>query len=230
MRIRAFWVPFTAAMVLSACDAPIIPLEPGPYNFRLSLPVGSVREDLTFHWDLGETVGVFIPPGAEAFMGRPSLRAALARAADTWGSAAVFSEVRLQETSNIAQARVILRWTDSDGVLGLPAGCSGPVTGATATQLCITEDLVRLQTWPRLDGGDSRALMRVLLNNQAVLDQETVDRLVAHEMGHALGILRHSGNAGDLMWGGLLSSAEVSQRDQVTLRALYQTPVDFEFD
>jgi predicted Zn-dependent protease len=49
-----------------------------------------------------------------------------------------------------------------------------------------------------------------------------IPQLVTHELGHVLGIGRHSDESRDLMYGGELSVWVPSRRDQATVQVLYQ--------
>jgi hypothetical protein len=54
---------------------------------------------------------------------------------------------------------------------------------------------------------------------------ERLETIVAHEVGHALGLLEHSPDPNDLMYASLVGkTAEPTQRDLNTLRMLYACP------
>jgi predicted Zn-dependent protease len=103
------------------------------------------------------------------------------------------------------------------------------VTGAASTVGCLNETADSLRTWRRRDGGPSQVLFSVFVKVRPDLDDELLERVVAHEAGHVLGILAHSLDARDLMWAGDLSSASPSGADRQTLRSLYQAPVDLSY-
>lgn len=215
---------------LTACDAPTLPLNESPsagpaerpYDFRL--PVTATAEDSTghrtFHWPLGTEVRILVLGEIE---GRPLLRPALDRGLGRWNRAAVFGEFRLSATSEPTRADAVLMWDDAEPIYSSPAGCTGPTSGAAGTRGCLTPGQDSLQVWPLRNGDSSRLLFRVTINRAAQLDQETVDVLVAHELGHVVGILNHSSFSGDLMWSGRPQSSALSERDRLTLRSLYQT-------
>lgn len=210
------------ATLALACESPTLPGLPLPYDFRLAVygAEGPPRAR-TFHWERGAVVPVYLgdEPGGAA-----DLRRAFQRAARAWRAAAVFGEVRLRETTDLDEARAVLRWHDAPGVLSTPMGCIGPVTGAASTLGCLNDPRDALRNWPRRDGGASQVVYRVVILRTG--DQELLERLVIHEMGHVLGILSHSPDPSDIMWAGPDLPAAPSARDRSTLRSLYMTPVD----
>lgn len=217
-------------LTLAACDAPTLPLNESPaagpaerpYDFRL--PVTATEQDSTrhrtFHWPLGSEIRVLVLGEVE---GRPLLGPALERSMLRWNRAALFDEFRLRETSDPSRADAVLMWDDTEPIYSSPPGCTGPTTGAAGTRGCLTAGQDSLIVWSLRSGEPSRLLFRVTINRAAELDQETVDLLVAHELGHVVGILNHSSLSDDLMWSGRPSSADLSDRDRLTLRSLYQT-------
>jgi predicted Zn-dependent protease len=72
--------------------------------------------------------------------------------------------------------------------------------------------------------GDIKYLVTV--RSQTVLNPESVRRLVAHELGHVLGIAQHSPRAADLLHATNIATAEPSPADRATLHVLYQSPAD----
>ena len=205
-----------------ACDVPTIPALPGPYDFRLPVYAAAGRANIrTFHWDRGAVVPVFLGEGGG---GAGDLRQAFQGAVHAWRAAAVFGEVRLRATTDLDEARAVLLWHDAPGILSTPVGCLGPVTGAASTLGCLNETRDALRSWPRRDGGASRVVFRVVIRRTG--DQDLLDRLVIHEMGHVLGILSHSPDPSDVMWAGPRLPPAPTARDRSTLRSLYQTPVD----
>ena len=162
-------------MLAFACDAPTIPALPGPYDFRLALPGGDDDgRARTFHWDRGAEIPVFLGEDAGA---AGDLRQAFRRAVRAWRSAAVFGEVRLRETTDLGEARAVLRWHDAPGLLSTPAGCVGPVTGAASTLGCLNDTPRRAPAvGPAGTGAASRVHFRVVIRRTG--DQELLDRLV----------------------------------------------------
>ncbi len=209
------------AVVVAACESPAVPFDSGQYDYRLFVPGGGSR---TFHWDLGAEVPVFI--NQPEVGSRPSLSDALDAAGSIWTPAALFGEVTLRQTTNLDEAVAVLQWKDTEPILSTPPGCSGSSTGAAFTRGCLNEGADSLRTWLRRDGVPSQVIFSVFVENQPDLDAELLQLLVTHEAGHVLGILNHSNDQDDLMWGGVLRTSEPSLADRQTLRSLYQAPVD----
>jgi hypothetical protein len=214
------WLVLLCAMVVAGCESPAVPFDSGQYDYRLLVPGGGSR---TFHWDLGADVPVYID---SEVAGRPSLSDALDAAGSIWTPAALFGEVRLRQTTNLDEAVAVLQWKDAEPILSTPPGCSGSSTGAAFTRGCLNEGADSLRTWLRRDGGPSQVIFTVFVENRPDLDADLLRLLVTHEAGHVLGILSHSNDQDDLMWGGILSTDQPSLADRQTLRSLYQAPVD----
>ncbi len=227
---RGTVAPILSALVLlslglsAGCETPSVPFDEGQYDFRLNVTTSAGSFVRTFHWGPGAEVPVFV--NLSSTEGRPSLATALDRASDTWTRAAVFSEVRVRRTTDLGEAVAVLQWADAEPVLSTPPGCTGPVTGAASTVGCLNETADSLRTWRRRDGASSKVLFSVFVKVRPDFDDELLDRVVAHEAGHVLGILAHSLNGEDLMWAGDLASASPSGADRQALRSLYQSPVD----
>lgn len=221
---RAAWGMAVSILSVTACETPTVPFTSDQYDFRLVLASAGSR---TFHWPAGADVPVFVN-GADVG-GRPSLSEALDGAGGTWTRAAVFSEVRLRRTVNLDEAVAVLQWSDTEPILSTPPSCTGPSTGAAYTRGCVNEAGDSLRTWARRDGGASRVRFTVVIEVLPELDAALVRRLVTHEAGHVMGILNHSNDPDDLMWGGILRTGELSSADRQTLRTLYQSPVDLAY-
>lgn len=220
-------------LVLAGCEAPTLPLDQTPsaeeserpYDFRLLVPVDVVdsAQHRTYHWPLGSTVRILV---REEMEGRPSLGQALNEGIRRWNRAALFGEFTLSATSDPSRADAVLRWDDSEALYSSPPGCTGPTTGAAGIRGCITAEGDSLSVWPLRDQSPSRLVFRVTINRAVGLTQQEVDVFVTHELGHVVGILSHSDRREDLMWGGPRESVELSDRDRLTLRSLYQTEPD----
>lgn len=197
-------------VVLAGCESAVIPPEAGvaPYEYRLA-----VTPPLVLRWPAGSVIRVYVAGGD------PTLGAALENGAAAWNRHALFGEYRLERTTDLGRADVVLRWSTEVGTVDY-TGCF-PSTPRAVTTFCAAGDDLRDGLWvfPRVDGGPSRVRMLV-----SVLATESASAgvLVAHELGHVLGIMRHSDDAQDLMYGQTLQVSSPSRRDVATVRALYQ--------
>lgn len=209
-----------AIALLSACDSATVPERSlnEVYEYRLSTPAPRV-----LRWPVGTTVRVWV--AADTDPARTSLlENAFAQAADAWNSAALYGEVELQKTDEIGNADAVLLFSSTAPPVDL-SNC--PRQGALAiTTFCLDmQDQNRLALLPLLSGGGGR--VRFLVTVAAVVnDAEQVRRLVAHELGHVLGIARHSPRPTDLMYGNTLTTAVPSVADRATLQLLYHTRPD----
>jgi len=207
-----------------ACETPSVPFDSGQYDFRLVVSATGGQLQRTFHWGAGADVPVFVNQPDVA--GRPNMADALEQASAVWTRAAVFGEVRLRRTTNLDEAVAVLQWKDTEPILSTPVGCDGPGTGAASTRGCLNTAADSLITWPRRDQGPSRVLFSVIVETRPDIDTDLLELLVTHEMGHVMGILAHSTSSGDMMWGGIVATGELSDADRQTLRTLYQSTVD----
>ena len=209
-----------AVMLLIACDSTTVPerLASESYEYRLSTPALRV-----LRWPVGSTVRVFV--AADADPARTALlQNALAHAIGAWNSAALYSEVELQQAAELASADAVLLFSSTPPPVDL-SNC--PRQGGVAiTTFCLDpQNPTRLALLPALAGGGGGVKFLVTIAS-VVGDAEQVRRLVTHELGHVLGIAQHSPNATDLMYGNTLTTAFPSVADRATLQLLYHTRPD----
>jgi hypothetical protein len=210
------------AVLLASCDSATVPerLLSEVYEYRLSTPALRV-----LRWPVGSTVRVYVAPDADPAR-TASLEAALAHAADVWNAAALYGEVELQQTSDLAAADAVLLFSSTQppvDMTGCPRGA-----GLAVTTFCLhAQDQTRLATFPLVGSGAAPGRVKFVVTVASVVsDAELVRRLVAHELGHVLGIAQHSPRAADLMFGNTLTTAVPSVADRATLQLLYQTRPD----
>jgi hypothetical protein len=182
-----------------SCDMPTLEIDTPAYD-----PT-TLTGGLLYHWDPGREITIFIDrtaEPAEADLDR-AVRAAIA----AWTPVGRLGEVRLAVTTDVRNADVIIHHylaprliTDVRNVEPeelcepLPTGAGG------YTFLCI-DDLDRAVTFGLLDGSGGRVKMDISINRDAVETEEIFGALVAHEIGHVLGIGAHSSTNTDLMFG-----------------------------
>ena len=205
----------------AACDSPTVPERflRDVYDFRLITPAPQV-----LRWPTGTTVRVFTVSDANATSDQ-YLQDAVPHGVEVWNTAALYGEVELEQVDDVASADVVVMYSLSTSPLDL-SGCP-PGGGNAYTTFCLTPDNEHLREFPLSGGGTSSVKFVVTVRTTSATDATTVRRLVAHELGHVLGIAQHSPKQTDLMWGGVaLQRDDASPADRATLQVLYHTKAD----
>src|SRR5688572_23266031 len=201
-----------------ACDSPAVPptLLGDFYEFRLpTTPLQVLR------WESGARVRVYATPSTGARAG--VLEGALGRAMPVWNARALYGEYEMVSVADLNDADVVLRWSDELAPVDM-SECPPDVSRAVTT-FCLDESGDHLEPFPHAGGTNSVRMVVSVLGSEATR-ADRVDRLIAHELGHVLGIARHSLNVEDLMYGGELTRMTLSARDAATIRMLYHTRAD----
>jgi hypothetical protein len=186
------------------------------YDFRLE-----TTPPLVMHWPTGATIRVLLAPSSSP-QRADLMRASFAAGAAAWNDVALFSEYRLVETQDTLNADVVLTWSDVIPPVDTQ-NCRPAVTQAVTT-FCIDglgTGEPRLRVFPLHSGAESRVRMLVTVLAAEANNPATVRRLVAHELGHVLGIARHSGDARDLMFRTDPVLERPGPRDAATVQVLY---------
>jgi hypothetical protein len=208
------------ACALAACETPTIAERGATYDFAFPNP------HLVFHWPAGATIRVFVDGGTDARAALLTTTAEQAMAA--WNDVALFGEYELVRTTDIANADVLLHWSDVPLAVGTPDAvrCT-PGPGRAVTSFCPDVSGAHLLVYPLLQGGDT-GRVRFLIN---ILGSETEPtrllRLVTHELGHTLGLFNHP-NLSEFPESVMLELPSVdapSDVDRATIQVLYHTPV-----
>jgi hypothetical protein len=210
--------------VIAACDSPTLPPRSNTdvYDFRLQNDTFHI-----FHWPAGSRIGVYIHGSTPAKL--DSLAKSFERGAAEWNKFALLGEYELVRATTLSEADVVLRW--SNDVAPVDHSACPPVFSSGVTTFCI-EDLdatpLRLATFPQAGTPDPTArgvkMLVTILASQATIPGR-IDRLVAHELGHVLGIGRHSPEPSDLMFAEPARTT-LSRRDVATVQVLYHTDAD----
>jgi hypothetical protein len=225
--VRARALVLLLPVLVAACDAPTIPPRTEVYRY-------AAEGGLVFRWPAGATVRLFV--AGEGDLPRQLQRWTDA-AADMWNASVLYDDFRLTRTGRLHEADVVLRWSQTPLPVSVPDGavCTPP-GGQADTMFCFEAPRpeaspdappARLVTLPIRDAapgaeGRVRAVITVLTWESA--DTLHARRLVAHEVGHAVGIWNHSPAAADLMFGGILSADALTRADRATVQILYRTP------
>lgn len=220
---RRLLATFGAAAILGACDSPTIPPRLEAYDFTLAIPDGP---SLVFRWPAGSQVGVYVSASPEA--GRTSLEEAVNSGIYAWNAAVLFDEYRLSRVESPAEAKIVVVWSDDQEHPVFTSGCRPDIGRAVTTFCTEDEDLRTLKPFPLSTDASANSPVRFLITigSSQADDPELLDRLVAHELGHALGIFRHSPNNDDLMTSGLIQTRRPSAIDRNTIQILYHTAPD----
>lgn len=205
------------AAPFAACEGPLIPPESigDIYDFRLATTPPEV-----LRWPSGTRVRVYADDASGTRPGQ--LSAALATGAVVWNRHALYGEYELVPVTSVNDADVLLRWSDEPSPVDM-SECS-PVVSIAVTTFCRDDDdSTRLKVFPLLPGGGGSVRFVITILGTQAGSGDTVERLVIHELGHALGIGRHSPHSQDLMAEGVPTRATLSQRDISTVQVLYHT-------
>jgi predicted Zn-dependent protease len=197
-----------APCLLIGCDAPTL-ARPGAAYDPTSLSNGQL-----YRWASGRTIRVWVVPPAA---GTPvDLTGAVAQAIVRWNDLPLFREFRLVRAESSGEAEVLVADRGAPLPVQPAAGCPFDPRGAPGhTYFCPAGG-----TAARLalaSGAASRVSVVISLQLSGVSSQATLQALVSHEIGHALGIGGHSPMATDVMFA-TPTVTEPSGRDAQTLQ------------
>jgi hypothetical protein len=213
-------------LAFAACESPILAGRPPTDVYDFTLPSDPPA---ILRWPSGTTLRVFVAPSGDA--ARDGLLvAAAAQGAAAWNAAALFGEYRIALTSAHEQADAVVAWSDAP----LPVGTEDcrPALQRAVTTFCVADfgtDSAHLETFPLrppAGPGTGRVKMLVTLLGTEAIFPDRVPRLVTHELGHVLGIGRHSPNENDVMSSVDPQVVQPSRRDAATVQVLYHTRAD----
>lgn len=187
-----------------ACGEPTVPARQAAYGFDDGL--GEV-----FRWP-DERLPVRFYADA-----RGAMPALVTRALGVWEEQFLYGEFAGVLTTDSASADVIVVW--SGGVPpDVPPDPGAPVNACTG--------LTRLVIDSATNALDSAIVITAQSLAGSATDAQRAacfQRVVAHEVGHSLGLLQHSAQAGDLMAAQPVVDRPTT-RDRVTVEVLYHTP------
>jgi len=195
-----------AALMAVACDSPTVVRPEFAYD-----PT-SLTGGLLYRWTTGARVRVFVEPMAAAGV---DLAAAVQRATIAWNAVPQAREFTLEVVANRDAADVIVydRSLPQPVVTGScpfnPSGAAGytyfcPLNGRAERLRPVGSTVLTTAIVIRVDMTTTAA-------------QAALDALVAHELGHAVGIGGHSPETSDVMYT-RPSVRSPSDRDRATLR------------
>ncbi|MGH7751963.1 MAG: hypothetical protein ACREN5_04030 [Gemmatimonadales bacterium] len=196
-------------ILLAACAEPTIPTRPLSYNFADTVIVGPDTVVTVFRW--GENrlpVRVF----ADA---RGYLRAAVQRGLGAWEAQFLYGEFRGALTEDSAGADVVVVWT----------GAVPPDAQPGDTSTAFACDGVSI--FPPVDPTDSltdaiQVQIDLVGSFPPAVIADCVYRTTVHELGHTLGLLRHSTFATNILFAPP-RVARPNDGDRRTVEVLYHT-------
>lgn len=199
----------------TSCDAPSVTRPEFAYD-----PT-QLSEGQLYRWPSGETIRVWVDnaEGTTTFDLPRSVRHAIA----VWNAQAPFGEFKLELSSSPAQANIIV-FDRSRPLPIVPGTCTFDARASFGyTYFCATGG--RAERLSLTGGGSSTVSVVIRVDRSLVANQDGLDAIVGHEMGHALGIGAHSSDSADLMFG-LPRVSAPSGRDARTLQYLLGQPAD----
>jgi hypothetical protein len=205
-----------AALAALACGDIASPERTELYEWRLFLPAeGGGTDTLSFHWDRSRLP---VRIWAEDVAGLPGFAD---RAIGVWEAAFLYREFRGEVVSDSSTADILIFGTPAPSLtLGLQRMHSMAPECSGATDLEFSNDNTELVL-------PIRIFVNPVLPESEPATQTCLSLTTIHELGHALGIFRHSTNPGDIM----LANPQVelpSERDRGTIEADYHYPSTLE--
>lgn len=209
----ARWTAVTFAALSVACGDIASPLRDDFYEWRLEAPspTGTGVDTISFHWPADRLPVRFWVEATDP------LPADVAQAITVWRGVFLYGEYDGTVVSDSTTADVIV-------TSGVPPGPQLSVTRlrsvapqcAGATDVSVSDDHTQLLL-----------PIRIYINAQSGVGAPGLDDCLAltvlHEVGHSLGIFRHSSNPADLMYFDP-AVAQPSERDRTTAEVLYHVP------
>jgi hypothetical protein len=211
MTRRARWTALALVAAAAACSDIATPIRNDFYEWRLIVPsaAGAGEDSLTFHWPRSRLpIRFWVEDAASLPQNVPGAIAA-------WRKAFLYGEFDATIVSDSSTADVIVRASAAPGTLfdraRLHSALAPECSGATDLDISADHTQLRLPIRVYVDPHSDPAAPGLA---------ECLALTTTHELGHALGIWRHSVVATDLMYVDPAVTAP-SERDLGTAEVLY---------
>lgn len=195
-------------LILAACADPMAPDRSGIYSFADT----SFSGIDVFRWPSNRLPVRFWadPRGNMAFL--------VARAVSAWEAQLLYSEFRGTVVGDSVAADVIVQWRDSVPPDAAPDTTAAPMSCGGVTSFDFDSTGLAL-------AGPVHVSLSVLTGGAPASPghlQDCMRRTVIHELGHSLGLFRHSPNPDDIMFA-QPAVRYPSHADRWTIETLYHT-------